>query len=59
MHVLTTVHFESGRLVRFEGTEPDGPAYDCRYVQGKLSAPSSVNAQRCPMEAAQIEEAAN
>jgi hypothetical protein len=58
MQVLTTAHFSSGQLFRLEGAAPDGAAYDCRYVDGKLSPQSSLNAQRCPLTTQRIEEAA-
>ncbi|MGV3569020.1 MAG: hypothetical protein ACO1PB_00380 [Ramlibacter sp.] len=56
--VLATAHFAAGRVVRFAGAPPDGAPYDCRYVEGRLDAASSSNAQRCPMAAREIEDAA-
>ncbi|QJW85101.1 hypothetical protein HK414_21355 [Ramlibacter terrae] len=55
MRVLATAHFAAGRVVRFEGTPPDGPAYVCRYVAGRLDAASSSNARNCPVSASQLE----
>jgi hypothetical protein len=56
MHVLATAYFESGGMVRFAGAQPDGLAYDCKYVKGSLSAPASVNPQHCPLRATEIAE---
>ena len=49
MQLIATTYYESGRVFRFAGQEPGGPAYDCRYSGGTLDTQGSLNAVRCPL----------